>query len=107
MTREPIGLQDSFMQVVTKLSEGNPGALTVLMALLKRQDTDPPGLITMLDLDDMGMRGSQIWVAYKDHCGHDIEKLVELCRSRDQDMIDTVNRMCGGYGYVAKAHGAS
>ena len=35
--REKIGMQDSGMSMITKMSEGNPGALTVLMQIQKKK----------------------------------------------------------------------
>ena len=41
------------------------------------------GIFDILSLDDMNMRGSQIWVAYKDHCGQDIEKFIACIKERE------------------------
>lgn len=69
------------------MCEGNPGALQVLMKLAE----DPMGLMFILDLDDMGMRGSQIWIAWKDHCKCDLEVFKKALRDRDPAMVATVN----------------
>lgn len=87
--RDSIKFTDSLRDVIVKMCEGNPGALSVLMELAKR-GTD--GFITMLDLDDMNLRGPAIWVAYKDFCAHDIDKLTAACRSRDPEMVKAVNQ---------------
>ena len=79
-------------EMVIQMAEGNPGALSVLMKLL--QD-DPIGFMRLLDLDDMGMRGSQIWVAYKDHCGGDLDALKKCLLDRDPAMVVTVNASRG------------
>ena len=71
MTR--IKLKDSIQDVMFKMSEGNPGALRVLMDMLQKEN----GLTYILILDDMGIYGSKIWVGYKDHCGMDIDKYIE------------------------------
>lgn len=80
---------DSTREVIMMMSEGNPGALNVLIELLK----DEMGLIDILNLDDMGMRGSQIWVAYKNHCKCDLEALKKALRDRDQALVDAVNTL--------------
>lgn len=82
---------DSDRQVFLTMCEGNPGALSVLMKLAE----DPMGLIYILDLDDMGMRGSQIWVAYKDHCKQDIAAFKKALSDRDPAMVATVNASRG------------
>ncbi len=91
--REPINLSDSTMELVHKMCEGNLGALNVLTQLLNRDD--PAALMTILSLDDMNMRGSQIWVGFKDHCGRDIEKFAQCITERDADMVATVNENSG------------
>ena len=110
--REPVNLSDSTQELFVKMSEGNPGALNVLMELLKRDD--PAALMTLLSLDDMNMRGPQIWVGYKDHCESDIEIFAKAISDRDPEMIATVNSECYRpdlhvHGYTEKAvtHGAS
>lgn len=107
MERKEIGLQGSLKDLVVFMAEGNPGALTVLIELLNKRPDD--AFIYMLNLDDMNIRGSQLWIAFKYHCGSDLDKLVECTKSRDQAMIDKVNEMNEGQGDCWKAvrHGAS
>ena len=76
---EKIKLGDSLLDVMMKMSEKNPGALRVLMEIIQSKY----GLQRVLDLDDMGIYGSQIWVGYKDHCGSNLEKFWELIKNRD------------------------
>ena len=110
--REAIKLSSSTTDVLVQMSEGNPGAITVLMELLKRDD--PAALMTLLSLDDMNMRGPQIWVGYKDHCGEDIEKFAQCINDRDAEMVAAVNAECyqpelkyDGYDEQAVTSGAS
>ena len=88
--REKLSMNDSLINMAVKMAEGNPGAVRVISKILE----DQGGLFFLLDLDDMGMRGSQIWVAFKDYCGQDIEKLKQCLRDRDKKMVETVNREC-------------
>ena len=101
--REKIGLQMPLMEVITIMSEGNPGALNVLCTLAKEDN----GVILILDLDDMGMRGSQIWIEWKDGCGQDLEKFKEFCRSRDETVVSVVNRESSPDYPQAAPHGKS
>ena len=103
MSREKIDLRDTTMDVFVKMSEGNPGAMIVISRLC----TAPEDFLLVLDLDDMNMRGSQIWVAYKDHCFKDIDNFKTLVRARDQAMVDTVNRNNRVDGEKAVRHGGS
>ncbi len=98
--RQRISLDDSIMSILVKMSEGNPGAASVLGKLM--QSDNEFGLVLALHLDDMNIRGSQIWVAYKDHCGEDLEKLKAAIVERDPSMIATVNKECSYTGEIAK-----
>lgn len=96
--RPQIELNMSYMDLMILMSEGNPGALTVLAEMFKRGDN---GIMAMLHLDDMNIRGSQVWVGYKDHCGHDLDKFLECIRERSPEMVQTINQICAGYGEIA------
>jgi hypothetical protein len=85
-----IELTDSVADVVVKMSQGNPGAISVMAQII---DGDAAkGLFDLLNMDDMGMRGPAIWIGYKDHCGEDIERFRLAVRSRDADMVATIQR---------------
>lgn len=89
--RKPIDLTDSTLEVVMKLSEGNPGAVTAIGSLMK---DDPMGILLALHLDDMGMRGEQIWAAFQYHCKGDVDAFKKAVKDRDKEMIATVNQRC-------------
>lgn len=78
------------LTVINQMSEGNPGAVSVIMQLLESK----LGFVDILSLDDMDMRGPQIWAAFKHHCDCNIEKLREALKTRDAAMVTTVNREC-------------
>ena len=105
MNRSRIDLTDNLVEVIVKMAEGNPGAVTVLAQLAK----DPIGLMDILHLDDMNMRGPQIWIGYKDHCKSDLEAFRKAIRDRDPAMVATVNASRGTAPGTppAVAHGAS
>lgn len=113
MSREAINLSDNTLEVVEKMVEGNPGAITVIMKILDRKH-DPMSMMVVLMLDDMNIRGPQIWVGYKDFCGQDIEVFVKKIKARDQGMVDAINAECyqpdsehDGYKEKAVVAGAS
>ena len=89
--REKISSSMTMMDLLLVMSEGNPGAIKVLYSLVKSGDS---GLFLILDLDDMGLRGSQIWVAYKDGCGQDLERFKLFCRERNKEIVNLVNQQC-------------
>ncbi len=70
---------DTLQETMFKMSEGNPGALAVLIRMLQKGED---GLIPILILDDMGIYGSKIWVGYKNDCGMDIDKYIEFIKKR-------------------------
>lgn len=97
-----IELFDTTEDVLVKMSEGNPGALTVLIGLATQgAEFDPKsalgGLGPILALDEAGIYGSQIWVLYKDVCGESLETLTLFLRSVQlgytdrQTVIDAAN----------------
>lgn len=69
----------TLQELLLAMGEGNPGAITVMARLLERED----GLFVLLHLDEMGIYGPDIWVAYKDHCDEDLEQLARRVKARD------------------------
>lgn len=104
--RQKINGQSPFEMIAT-MSEGNPGALSVLAQLA--EDGEDNGFMKMLGLDDMNIRGQQIWVGYKDHCKEDLETFKQAIHVRDEDMVHTINQNCmyPGFTEEAVASGAS
>jgi len=88
--REKINLTTNRIELLAIMGEGNPEALSVLIELLKR----PDAIATLLHLDDMNIRGCQIWVGYKDYCNQDIDEFVAATQRRDDDMLQMINREC-------------
>ena len=97
--RAPLELTDTLSDTAVTMSEGNAGAATVIGQVL--QNDPEKGLLDLLRINDMNMRGPQIWVAYKDHCGQDLEQFLNAVRSHDEAMIKTVNDQCAGSGEEA------
>ncbi|MFA5150828.1 MAG: hypothetical protein WC433_08055 [Candidatus Omnitrophota bacterium] len=85
---------DSVQDMFFKMSEGNPGALTVLMSLYtdgKKIDPDNfmPGLGEILSLDTLGVYGSKIWMLYKDVCGEDLVKMCAVMRANQLGFVNS------------------
>jgi hypothetical protein len=91
--REKIELDGTNVDMAVKMSEGNPGALSVLIQLM---EMGMDGFMVIMHLDDMNIRGSQIWVGYKDFCGEDIEKFKETVEARSPEMVEVINQMPSG-----------
>ena len=83
---ERIGLKDTSMDVMIKLSEGNPGAISVCANLLKNTSKHDPdafmgGIGSLLMLDTLNVYGSRIWMFYKDFCKEDVGTMVLMLRA--------------------------
>ena len=104
--RQKVSLNMSLADVILPMSEGNPGAATVLGKIIMETDYTE-ALMRILDLDDMNIRGPQIWVGFKDHCGSDLDTFLEKIAHRDKRMVETINAEMGmdpSYGHTAVTH---
>jgi hypothetical protein len=106
---ERIDLNDTFLESIMKMSDGNPGALTVLMEIFKYSGAiDPndymPGFGPILSLDTYGIYGSSIWVLYNDVCDRDIVKTIAVLRAAQLGFLDinTLKRACDENNYQEK-----
>lgn len=79
------------MDVMMKMSDGNPGAITVLMKILEQTPAIDPdcgeGLFTILQLDTLALYGPHIWMLYKDVCGEDITRTLAVIRGWQQGVL--------------------
>jgi hypothetical protein len=97
--REEISLNGSYLDLVTTMAEGNPGAVTVLAQLLKQ----PNGELLIFGLDDMNIRGTQIWIGYKDYCGCILNNFVNCITKRDHRMVEKINEVGLKGNHIHKA----
>lgn len=106
--RTRIKFTEDITEILTKMSEGNPGALTFLMEAINNLPPEQ-SFTTLMHLDDMNIRGSQIWIGYKHYCGCDTEKFLELVGKRDEGLVDFINQESkkDGLDEEARTHGAS
>lgn len=70
MGNEKITGDMNMMDMMMVMSEGNPGALTVLMQMLQ----SPKGLLDILLLDSLDIRSGKIWMLYSDCSNKDMGK---------------------------------
>ena len=105
----PITPEMNGIDILATVSEGNPGALTVLAEIVKAKTAaGERWLMTVLDADDMNLRGSLLWVAYKDVCDFDVAQLIARINARDEGLVTAVNAQCPPEFYPqAVTHGAS
>ena len=101
--KERITLSDNMVTVASKLSEGNPGAVNVIMQIVKDSEKiDPDAMMGpfahLLSLDSFGIYGSNIWILYKDICGQDLTNMLAVLRAVQLGMLSLsmVNRAIDG-----------
>lgn len=95
MTRNPINWAGSLTSILVALSEGNPGAATVVAQMAQLEG----GLLALMNLDDFGIRGSQIWVGYKEFCNQDADLFIVRINKRDMTLIDGIRNFEKGEVY--------
>jgi len=78
-------------EIIYVMSEGNPGALTVMENIMKTSFIPEQGLGIILSMAEMNIRGYQIWLVYKDYAGEDIVKFKKAIHYQEQEMIDFLN----------------
>jgi len=85
-TNTRIQLTDSTMDIIVKMSEGNPGAMNVLMQMIKDGGAIDPddfmgGIGAVLALDSHGIYGTDIYILNNDICDRDLTKMLAVLRS--------------------------
>lgn len=96
------------MDALIKMTEGNPGALTVCMELIKKADAiDPDSLIggfgKVLTLDTFEIYGPAIWMLYKDVCQQSLVltiaalRAVQLGFRSPEDLHHAINNRGDGW----------
>jgi len=102
--REEITLGMPVRDALVILAEGNVGAATVLARVASGEAGGD--ILDIFHLDDMNMRGIQIWVAYKDWAGEDLAVFLQGVRHHDARMIECVNAVgrLGNYAWLAVKH---
>ena len=92
-----IELDMTVMDVIVVMSDGNLGALNVLMEIMEHgHEIDPQAghvVLTLGLLDSWGIYGTLIWQLYKDICGESIANMLAVIRhcqlgmSREEDLF--------------------
>jgi len=85
MNNTRIELTDTSVTAITKMVDGNPGALSVCVQMLAETEKIDPdaalkGFSGILMLDILGIYGAEIWMLYKDVCGEDITDTLAVLR---------------------------
>lgn len=86
MSTSRIQLTNSMMEILTKMSEGNPGAVTTLIEMIQvNKAIDPDSAFgefsAILGLDSFGIYGTDIYILHNDICERDMVKTIAVLRS--------------------------
>ena len=86
MVKLRLDLADNGSAIIMKMADGNPGAIGVMMDILKHaEEIDPDNILgctgTLFSLDSYGIYGSDIWMLYKDICEQDLYSMLALLRA--------------------------
>jgi hypothetical protein len=94
-SEQRIALGDTPLKSITSLSEGVPGAITVMVDMMKTPLPKEceglmmgPPLGPLFSLDCEGIYGSNIWCLYKDACGEDLDNMFRVLGCLQQGLLD-------------------
>ena len=81
-----LNMMDTGMDMIVKMSEGNPGAVQALISLIdKNEIIDPQDAFgasgALFSLDTWEIYGTDIYILWNDKCHRDTRKLIMLMRA--------------------------
>ncbi len=97
MANERITADMTVQQMIIAMCDGNPGAMNVLISIMKQGgQVDPDdafqGLGTIMTMDTLGIYGHRIWGLYKDVCGQDLAKTIAMTRAHQLGQLAGVTK---------------
>src|SRR5262245_54377280 len=83
---------DSFLDVVTKMSKGNPGAINVLCLIIKEgASIDPECIIGVMGplctIDNLELYGSRLYLLYNDVCERNLARTLAVLRANQLGIV--------------------
>ena len=97
MANERIGLGMSFQDVISAMSEGNPGALEACVEVLEKgEKIDPDSMLggfgALLTLDMLNIYGSRIYLLWDYVCRGDVGMMLAVMRAKQMGELAGVNK---------------
>ena len=87
-----IGLADNQISAITKMCEGNPGAMNIMIEMTQSNDIDPDafmgGFGKILSLDTLGIYGTDIYILHNDICERNMVKTFAVLRAHQLGFVD-------------------
>ena len=106
MKESRIDLNDNFAQTITKMCEGNPGALNVLISIMKKYENDFNKIFPVLCvIDTMHLYGSHLYMLWNDCCDRDLNKTLKVidyyCQGKinDNDINERIKSVGRGKSF--------
>lgn len=89
---ERITLKDTSRDILVKMADGNPGAISAMMEMIKHGESIDPqgfmgGLGAILSLDTLGIYGTEIYILWNDQCHRDTRELLMLLRANQLGFV--------------------
>ena len=80
------------MNQIISWSKGNPGAMAFLLSLTQPENAGF-GIIIISKLNELPIRGTDLYVLWSDLCGKDLVKVANLCDNCPDDvLVDACSR---------------
>lgn len=81
-----IELTDTGMDVIMKMTEGNPGAIMAMTEIVREHDKIDPqaisgGIGALMSLDGYEIYGTDIYILFSDKCNRDVRRMLMLMRA--------------------------
>lgn len=102
-----ITMFDDLTSAVTKLCNGNPGAINACCHLIKDGAHVYPytdGCEYLITLDTLGIYGTDIYILWSDICQRDLAKMIAMLRiaTRDPSKADLLKDACSRQDYSGR-----
>lgn len=108
ITRRPrLDVGGQLIDVLVQMAEGNPGGIRILTDIVKSFPDPIEAFGVILNMDDMNIRGSQIWAGWKDCCGSDLQAFIKAIDTRSPELVEKLNAHLGAGDERAVTGGAS
>lgn len=85
------------------MCEGNPGAVAFMMAAYNPEKSMPEIIkaeTAFKRMDEVNIRGSQLYMLWNDCCNRDTEKAIEIMKTKPIEEIVKHINFEGGRGYA-------
>ena len=80
-------LMDSMYDIIVKMSDGNPGAISFIMELKVQYNNDAQWVQALLAFDMMELYGSQLYMLWNDSCDRDCTKVIKIVEAYKRGKI--------------------